>query len=287
MTKAFVTGATGFLGRHLLRALQRRGIAPQGFGRSDGDVRDAEALRTAVLAAKPDWIFHMAADTRRSRDVSLLPEMFQTNVVGTMNLLCAAQTVAPSALVAVGTFEEYGDNPTPFREDMAPRPLSPYGLTKSLASILVAGAGRSVLPATVIRFPVLYGDGQAADTFVGGACTAIKSGGRFPMTRGEQSRDFLYIDDAVDALIAAAENIDVCRGEVFNACTGVALSLREAVHTIGAIAGRKDFADIGARPYRPNEQMYYVGDCTKIAQRIGWKAQTPFAEGIRKTLKSG
>jgi nucleoside-diphosphate-sugar epimerase len=270
MTIAFVTGATGFLGRHLCTALRAGGVTVHEHGQETGDIRDAKALRRAVDSVNPDWVFHLAADIRQNTP---LADLLETNVVGTMNLLNAAQG---RPLVAVGSFEEYGDCPVPFREDMPPRPRSPYGISKAIASLLVT-ASRGV----VIRLPVLYGPGQSANMFIGGACDAVRTGKRLAMTPGQQTRDFLYVADAIDALMLAVKQFATCRGEILNACSGIALTLREAVQTIGG-----NFADIGAKPYRANEQMHYVGDCAKIARVLGWKAQTSFAEGIRRTLAS-
>ncbi len=294
MANVLVTGANSFLGSRLSRALAAQGWTVHGFCRRPqqtlsihwiaGDIRNAGAIAEAMGAVKPDWVFHLAADTRRARDTGLLTEMLQTNVVGTMNLIAAARTTSPKALVAVGSFEEYGDQEPPFHENLAPRPVSPYGLTKALASVLITGVGREVVPAAVIRLPVPYGPGQTPDLFVGGACAALKAGKRFPMSKGEQTRDFLYVDDGIAALLLAAEHIGICRGEILNACSGVAVPLHEAIQTIAQVAGVKDFADIGALPYRPHEQMRYLGDPRKIQKLLGWSAQTSFPEGIRRSL---
>ena len=270
MTTAFVTGATGFLGRHLCALLRTRGIRVHEHRRALGDLRDAAATRQAVQSAQPDWIFHLAADTRHTAP---LTELLQTTVVGTLNVLNAAEG---RPVIAVGSYEEYGDCPAPFREDMAPRPRTAYGVSKAAATLLVTAA-----PAAVIRLPVVYGPGQSTATFIGGACAALRTGQRFAMTPGEQTRDFLFVADAVEALVIAAEKFAVSRGEVFNAGTGVPLTLQAAVRKMG-----KDFFDLGAKPYRSNEQMRYDGDCEKISRVLGWQAQTSFAQGIRQTLAS-
>jgi nucleoside-diphosphate-sugar epimerase len=153
-----------------------------------------------------------------------------------------------------------------------------------MAALAITGCGRQDVPATVVRLPVPYGPGQTPDLFIGGACAALRTGQRFRMSPGEQTRDFLYLDDGIEALLLAAENISVCRGEILNACSGVAITLREAIRVIGEIAGQADFADVGALAYRPREQMHYVGDPSKIRKLLGWSARTSFAEGIRQAL---
>ena len=138
--------------------------------------------------------------------------------------------------------------------------------------------------ASYFASPSRIGPGQPRGSFIGDACAALKSGHRLHMTKGEQTRDFLFVDDAADALIRAAERISVCRGEIINACTGVAITLAEAVQVIGESAGNPNFADLGAIPYRPQELMQYVGDPGKMARLLGWQTRISFAEGIRQTL---
>ncbi|MCG3149442.1 MAG: GDP-6-deoxy-D-mannose reductase [Verrucomicrobiae bacterium] len=267
MTSAFVTGATGFLGRHLCAALRARGVTVHEYRRDQGDIAAATAMCTAIGSARPDCVFHLAADTRR--DVQL-PEMFQTNVVGTQNVLQAA---GDCPVVVVGSFEEYGDCPTPFREDMAPQPRSPYGISKAIATALATARG-----ATVIRLPVVYGPGQPPESFIGGLCAARRAGKRLAMSPGEQTRDFLFVSDAVTALLLAGEKFTGCRGEIFNACTGQPVSLREVAIQLG------DIADFGALPYRENEQMRYVGDPGKIQRALGWRAKVSLSDGLCRTL---
>lgn len=294
--KALVTGARGFLGSALCALLCDAGVEvhatarvvvdkdAEGFFWHQLDVREQGAVHRLVEQVSPDWVFHLAADTRRARDAALLPELFATNVEGTRSLLRACEALPLKAFISVGSFEEYGDHVSPFREDMLPRPVSPYGMSKTAASLLTAYYGRTRFPAAVLRFPIIYGPGQPVDSFLGGACAAIRSGAAFPMSPGEQTRDFVYVADAAKALLMAAQKSVECRGEILNACSGVALTLRVAVATIAEVAGKTNTAVYGALPYRPHEQMSYVGDRERIQTRVGWKPTTSFADGIRATL---
>lgn len=154
--RILITGGGGFLGQRLIRELlERAGTEIHVFSRSrneypnleyhQGDIRDIEDVSRVVYRVNPEWIFHLAADLRRARDVRLHRELMGTNVRGTLNLLSAASEIGIKAFIAAGSFEEYGDAPVPFREDGPLRPASPYGASKAAASLLVATYGKSII----------------------------------------------------------------------------------------------------------------------------------------------
>ncbi len=188
MTKALITGASGFIGKRLCSFLLDRGFRVYGLARKGdnldckvkwhfGNIADSEVIKAVISEIKPDWIFHLAADSRREQDMSLLPEFFKVNVLGTLNVLEACGENGVSAFIFPGSFEEYGDNDVPFKETMASRPLTPYGITKAMASLMVEGYGRSGLNAAVLRLPVVYGPGQNGNFFMNSAKTS-ESGNR-------------------------------------------------------------------------------------------------------------
>lgn len=113
---------------------------------------------------------------------------------------------------------------------------------------------------------------------------ALATGEVFLMSPGDQTREFLYVDDAVRALLAAAENISACKGEVVNVCRGEELTLLEVERLIAKVTGRSGFIEFGATPHRPSEQMCYVGSNCKMRELLGFEPTVSLEEGVRKTF---
>lgn len=292
--KVLITGGSGFLGQRLARDLlqmpatevhsfsRRKGIVP-GIMYHEGSIRSAEDVMRTVYRVQPDLVFHLAADLRRDREASLYRELMATNVTGTLHLLSAAADVSPKAFIAVGSFEEYGSAPVPFVENGPIVPGSPYGASKVASSIAVADYGKSgIIPATVLRLPVVYGEGQTQISFMTKMKEATEMGEPFLMSPGDQTRDFLHADDAVAALVRAALRIDVCSGEIINICRSEEITLLEVGKMITDITGRPDLVRFGATPHRPKEQMRYVGNNSKMRNLLGFEPQITLEEGIKR-----
>lgn len=296
MHRILITGGTGFLGRFLAEELIRSDLGevhilaraekphPLGAVLHLGDVANEEDVRNIMASVKPQWVFHLAADTRRSRERKIYQELHRVNVVGTKNLLEASDIFSAEAFVAVGTFEEYGPVETPFMENQEIRPVSPYGLTKARASKLVQDFGNFIFPATVLRLPVLYGPLPRKDTFMGILLEKISRGEKMPLASGREGRDFLHVADAVRALILAAKEITSCGGEIVNICSGREISLLAVVEIVENILGTSDLGAVGSFPERENELFHYVGSKEKAKKLLGWEPRISLEEGLREML---
>lgn len=294
--RALVTGAAGFIGRSLADRLQSEGWEVEGLDREHAgapalaafhalDLSDYEGVRAAVESSRPDVVFHLAASRDRSRGVAAYRTAIETNLFGTLGIAEALIAADGGArLVAVGTAEEYGAARCPYREDTAELPVSAYSFSKLAATQLLEVLARMEgLRATVLRPSIAYGPGQGPDMFVAALVSALVSGHEFPMTAGEQTRDFVYVDDLVDALVAAAlaEN---AVGRVVNIGSGEQVSIRRVAELAEQLAGTSDLVRPGTVPYRAGEQMSYCVDPTLAAELLGWRARTPLEEGLRRTI---
>lgn len=286
-----VTGADGFLGRHLSRALVADGARVEGVGRRAprrpvpgvryhvGSILDADFLARAVGTARPDVVYHLAAVTRRDA-----PDLPRVNAWGTA-LLCRALAAEGSArrLVLASTCEVYGENPVPFREAQSPRPLSVYALSKWSAERCALDAGRGMgTPVVVLRLSIVYGAGQKPGMFIADLARAVRTGRAFPLTGGRQTRDFLHVADAVEALLSAAR--PGAHG-IFNVGTGRSVSLRQAARLAERIAGRR-FALVGAIPYRRDEIWRYAVDISKARRVLGWRPRVSLEKGLHDLLRT-
>lgn len=278
--RVLVTGATGFLGRHLAALLAARGDEVTALALEPGplppairfvaaDVRDAGGVARAVAAAAPDAIVHLAALSHVGESWRRMPEYFAVNVLGTENVAAAARG---RRLLLASTAEVYGAVPEaeqPIAEDRAVAPRSPYALTKAAAERLAVAAG-----ATVARLFNLAGSGQtpnfALPSFAAQLAT-IARGAAPPVLRvGNLAarRDFVHVADAAEAIAVLLEA--GAPGAVANVASGRAVSIAEALDRLRAVAGVEVRLEEDPERLRPLDVPLLAGDAARLAA-LGWR----------------
>lgn len=292
--RVLVTGATGFLGRHLRPALaaegaEVHGIRTSGKGMGAGvarwhtaDVRDAGALRDAVAAARPDLVIHLAA-YGASADQRDEARMRAVNVGGTRALL---ECLDPSVrVVMAGTCAEYGHVDGAAVEAMPCRPVSRYATTKHEAVRLVVDEARRTGRAAVVLRPYgPYGPDDHPTRVIPSVVLGLLRGETVAVTEGRQRRDFSYVSDHVEALIRASVTDGLAPGAIYNVGSGVAVTLRETLERVAEAVGGAGRLDFGARPYRDDEIREMVPDVSAAARDLGFRAAVPFADGLARTV---
>jgi nucleoside-diphosphate-sugar epimerase len=275
-----LTGTTGFLGRHLLpaalgaghqlSALVRpgRGVSPvPGLRLVEGDLASPAAMRALVEGA--EVVLHLAAVgvQGRDRDVRAMEE---ANVAGTGRVCEAMATVGVERLVAAGTALELAPGDT-------------YGASKSAGrKALVAAAARLGLRCWYLRFASLYGPGDDADKLLPAAVASARARRPFQMTPGKQVREWLHVDDAVAALLAAAGREPPPGLTALEVGTGEGVALVELVHRVYRLAGADpSLVEAGARPYRTDELMRLVMDPAATRAALGWAPRVGLDDGLR------
>jgi len=305
--RVVLTGATGFIGAHLAHRLRADGADLSLIVRSavaaarrlpgldgnaggprwiEADLTRRESLRAALRALRPRFVFHLAADTSGDRSPEHASTAVAVNFQGTVNLLDALDTSATEHVVTIGTAEEYGPGAVPFREDQAPLPLSPYSASKAAATAWCGMAHRAFgLPVTVLRLFLVYGPGQPPVHLIPQAIAAAQRGEDFATTRGEQTRDFIYVDDVVGACCLAATT-PAAGGEVINVASGEERTVRDVITRIYREVDGPGRPALGALPYREPEIWRYVGSNQKARDLLGWVPRIGFDEGLRRTVAS-
>jgi len=299
---ALVTGAGGHIGSHLVRALVNQGAHVIAAVRAGSDLSriadvvervnvirfdlmtdDAAALIERVGHNAPALVFHLgAAGVNPAKGGAA--EIMQTNVMGTFQVLEAAKTWKPERFIFTGSCFEYGEGAN-LHEDDLPMPTAEYGASKVAGTTLaLTYHQRYGLPVTVLRPFTAYGADEAPHRLIANAIYHCLRGTRFELTGGEQTRDFIHVDDVVRAYLLAAEH-RAAVGEIFNVCTGVETSIRAAVELVMDVTGAKIDAAFGALPYRNPELWILSGDPVKAREKIGFAAQIGLREGIARTVE--
>jgi len=312
-TGVLVTGAQGFLGSWLVGRLLAEGarvLIPQRASaessrfRRDGldehcemvdlDLLDLRSALRALNEGDVRVIFHLAAQTIVAEANSAPMATFDTNIRGTYNLieacrLLAGPTFAPRVVIA-SSYHAYGrkEGGGAYSEDTPMRPSYPYDVSKACADILAhAYAVTYGMPVAVTRMANLYGGGDCNwSRIVPDTARALVTGKRpVIVSDGSPERDYLYVEDAVDAYLAIARSLDDAAfyGRAWNAGLGRPISVLELVQTLIAVSGSEVEPEIRGQAVPRGEIDSQYLDSTAIQEELGWAPQWDLQDGLAAT----
>jgi len=297
--RVLVTGANGFVGRHLCVHLRARGDAvveaagPVGPGGDRSfDVLDAVSVRETVEAARPEVVIHLAGLSSVATSHENPALVFSVNALGAVHLYAAIRDTAPDARVLlIGSAEMYGAIPAGSRatEDFPLRPLSPYAASKVAAEVAGLQFHRATKLAVIAVRPFNHiGRGQAAHFVVPSFArqlAAIRKGRAAPVVRtGDLTpvRDFSHVADVVEAYaLLAREGVP---GETYNVCSGEGRSIRGLIEDMLRLSGVEARIEVDPQKLRPAELPSLVGDPGKI-RRLGWHPSRTVDDALREALE--
>lgn len=281
--KVLVTGASGYLGSRLIQKLLKieanvysidvqSKICHPKESYYKINLNDSVLLNETISEIKPDVIYHLAASLDRTRDFSKTNTIMQTNLLGTVNLLNALKEINYNNFIFVSTSEIYGGDSiiTPINEDSVFVPASPYSLSKYCAEMAVKTySNLHKKNFTILRVFNFFGNNMSESFFLPQLVNKLKSNQDFDMTNGEQKRDFLIIDDVIEALILSFQK--KAYNQVFNVCSGQGRPIRELALQFKTQLKSESNINFGAIQYRNNEVWDLTGDNSKIKQILGWR----------------
>ena len=285
--KIFVTGGSGFVGKHLVKRLQQEGHSVIVLDIIDPAIKGAEYRKaditdySAVLKAMEggaDVVYHLAAQISLPFSVQKPLKDFELNALGTLNLLEACRVLNVGKFILVSTAAIYGKpEKNPVSEDAPKRPDTPYGMSKLTAESYVRLYHRLYgMAYTILRFFNLYGPGGkgVVPLFVN---KAINKEALTLMGSGEQIRDFLYIEDALDALKMALYGLE---NDEFNVGFGKETTIKDVAEEVKRQTG----AEITYKKQEVGDELYPIADISKIKLE-GFTPSVGLSEGIKRIIK--
>jgi GDP-4-dehydro-6-deoxy-D-mannose reductase len=311
MKRALITGITGFVGSHLAEYLLKRGYEVYGTVRwrsklgnvlhikdkirlIQTDIRDGHSVKKTIEEAKPEYIFHLAAQSFVPMSWRAPVESIETNVIGTVNLFEAVRTseIDPKIQVA-GSSEEYGlvyPNELPVKETNPLRPLSPYGVSKVAQDMLAYQYYKSYGLKTVITRAFNHTGPRRGEVFAASnfakQIAEIEKGFRKPVIyvgNLNAKRDFTDVRDVVKAYELSLRKCDF--GEVYNICSERARTIGSVLDDLLKLTKIKIKVEKDPKRMRPSDIEILHGDCSKFREKTGWKPKIPWKKTLEDLLK--
>jgi len=308
--KALITGITGFKGSHLADLLLSEGIEVFGIARwrarldnvehlkgrielIPADLRDGFSMRSAVEKVRPDWLFHLAAQSFVPESWKAPHETLYTNAIGTLNVLEAVRQVGCNTTIHVaGSSEEYGlvhPEETPIKETNPLRPMSPYGVSKVAADLLSQQYYRSYKLGVIVSRSFNTEGPRRGEVFVTSfyakRIAEILKGKRnsiLELGNMEAARDFSDVRDVVRAFVLLVQKGQP--GEVYNICSGKSWKIQRLVDYLVQISSVQVGYTVDESLMRPSDVPLLLGDCSKFVAATGWSPTIPFETTLSDLL---
>ena len=287
--KVLVTGASGFIGSHLLRALERDGAEIHAVSRREregagrrarwwaGDLADPATAQRLVSAIRPDVVFHLASHVSGQRGADAVLPTFLGNLASTVNLLSAVTDVGCGRFILAGSLEEPGQSAG------GEVPASPYAAAKG-----AAGAYARMFhalyntPAVVARLFMVYGPAQRdLSKLVPYSILSLLRRQPLLLGHGQRPVDWIYVEDAVAGLLATAVANGI-EGRTVDLGSGELVPIRAVVESLARMIDPDGELRFGALPERPMEQVR-AANASETERLIGWRASTTLTDGLAQT----
>jgi UDP-glucose 4-epimerase len=300
--RVLVTGAAGFVGANLARRLLKDGHEVHLVVRPGGDrwriaslasharihacdLADPAQADDLLASVRPEWAFHLAAHGAYPFQTDAL-QIHRSNCLGTANLVSACLAASCQRIVNVGSSSEYGFKDHAPGEEEALEPAGTYAAAKAAATLYCSRAARAHgLPIPTLRLYSAYGPFEEPSRLVPTLLRAALQGRLPPLAAPATARDFIFVEDACEAILGLAVRPPADPGAIFNLGSGVQTSLAEMVALVRELFEVRAQPEWGTLPARRWDTSSWVSDCRKLRSHLGWGPRVGLADGLLSTAR--
>jgi UDP-glucose 4-epimerase len=302
MKRVIITGGTGFVGANLTRRLLSEDceihlLVRPGFStwRIQGvindvrihvvDLQNGEELDATVCQIRPDWVFHLAAYGAYSWQTDLT-RMVQTNITGTINLVEACARTGYEAFINTGSSSEYGFKMAAPSETEWLEPNSQYAVTKASASLYCRYTAQSRnIPLHTIRLYSVYGPYEDPKRLMPSLIREGLAGKLPPLVDPATARDYIYVDDVIEAYLLAATKPNQELGAIYNIGSGTQTALRDVIRTARQTLDIRAEPEWNTMPQRIWDAKTWIADIQKAGDELGWHPRFNLQQGFQKMVQ--
>ena len=293
-----VVGGTGFIGRWIVQRGVENGyqvsVLTRSFPEESNKIDDVDYLQADIssreevlqaIESKPiTHVVNLGGDINHAQYRNGGREVIDSHFTGVLNLVQSLNWGHLKSFVQIGSSDEYGSAPAPQDETQTCSPISSYSFAKLAATEFLQMLHRTEnFPVIIFRLFLVYGPGQDKQRFLPQIISACLDNKTFPTSKGEQLRDFCYVEDVVRAIFLALES-EGCYGQIFNLASGVPVSIHSMIDRITNSVG-SGMPEFGKTQYRVGESMALYADIRKIHEWLEWQPTTKLEDGLKKTIE--
>ena len=298
LPRILVTGGTGFIGQHVVEMALDKGFditvltknnhnltdELDGVTYLSADISHKASLLTRLESKVFDYVINLGGYVDHANYLNGGDKVYDVHFNGVRNLVDCIDKSKIKGFVQIGSSDEYGNNPAPQSEIQREAPISPYSCAKVASTYFLQTLYKTEgFPVVVLRPFLVYGPGQGIERFIPQIIKGCINNQKFPTSKGEQLRDFCFIDDIIQAIFSSLDNGNA-HGEVINIASGKPASIKKMVNTIVDMIGSGD-PQFGQVAYRNGENMALYGDIAKAKEILDWKSSVSLEQGLAETIR--
>ena len=301
--RVFITGAFGFVGKNLAMSLIEKEANVYLLRRDEepvsrsffskfatvvtGDITDLDLMKRIITGYEIDYVFHLAAQPIVDIAVQNPLETFQSNILGTANVLEACRLRPVKAVVIASSEKAYGTGKIPYKETYPLQGTAPYDVSKSCADLIAQTYFKTyAVPVVITRCANIYGpqDYNFSRLVPDAIRCAVKGNTLEMRSDGNFIRDFIYVKEVVNAYLLCAEKVDKAKGQAYNFGTGEKFRVIDVVNMVFKIVGNKK-ASIKILNTAKHEIKDQYLDASKAKKELGWKPKYSMDDALKETIE--